>query len=295
VWRLKAAGNGPCAVASFLLIGSLALGMSHPPAHYWYPKSVPGAGQTNDEAIFKLNQEVMEAQPKILDRRLREIGPSRAGFVNFYAITFAPYAEEDVFRRESEMVAALMQQRFAADGRTIQLVNNRGTVRDWPWATPLNLKRAIDRVAEVMDREKDVLFIHLTSHGASDGELSVSFWPLEVEPLAGPDTLIMTAADADHTSYGCGRGSPLTYFGKAMFDEQLRKTWSFESAHAAARTIIEQREQAAGKSDGYSNPQIRVGEGIRPKLAAFEGERASLGARDKAPIQGSGGDGPAGH
>jgi hypothetical protein len=85
---------------------------------------------------------------------------------------------------------------------------------------------------------------------------------------------VMTAADADHTSFGCGKGSTLTYFGRAMFDEQLRRTWSFEKAHTAARSVIEQREQEAGKTDGFSNPQIKVGERIRATLATLEAQRA---------------------
>ena len=76
----------------------------------------------------------------------------------------------------------------------------------------------------------------------------------------------MTAADAEHTSYGCGRGSELTFYGRALFDEQLRQTRDFEQAHAAARKLIEQREIEAGKTDGYSNPQISVGTTIRPLL-----------------------------
>jgi hypothetical protein len=79
----------------------------------------------------------------------------------------------------------------------------------------------------------------------------------------------MTAADAEHTSYGCGHKSELTFFGRAMYGEQLRTTHSFEVAHAQARKVIEQREKEAGKTDGYSNPQIAVGEAIRPKLAAL--------------------------
>ncbi|UUZ54811.1 hypothetical protein LP419_01870 [Massilia sp. H-1] len=56
----------------------------------------------------------------------------------------------------------------------------------------------------------------------------------------------MTASDADHTSYGCGRKSPLTFFGRAMYDEQLRtKTRSFAEAHAAARLVIDLREKEA--------------------------------------------------
>ena len=76
----------------------------------------------------------------------------------------------------------------------------------------------------------------------------------------------MTAADAEHTSYGCGHRSELTFFGRAMFDEALRKTRSFEAAFVEAVPVIKQREIDAGKEDGFSNPQIRVGEGIRPVL-----------------------------
>ena len=70
----------------------------------------------------------------------------------------------------------------------------------------------------------------------------------------------MTAADAQHTSYGCGKRSKLTFFGRALFDEQLRTTHSFEQAFAAAVPVIRQREIEAGKDDGFSNPQISVGE-----------------------------------
>jgi hypothetical protein len=81
----------------------------------------------------------------------------------------------------------------------------------------------------------------------------------------------MTASDADHTSYGCGKKSDLTFFGRAMYDEQLRnQTLSFEKAHAAARLVIDKREKEAGKDDGYSNPQIKVGARIRPYLERLQ-------------------------
>jgi hypothetical protein len=96
----------------------------------------------------------------------------------------------------------------------------------------------------------------------------------------------MTAADAEHTSYGCGRLSELTFFGRAVYDEQLRRhTRSFEAAHAAARPLIEQREQQAGKTDGYSNPQIRAGSAIRARLALLQArlDTALAGAGDRLP------------
>ena len=96
-----------------------------------------------------------------------------------------------------------------------------------------------------------------------------------IAPLADPGTLVMTAADAEHTSYGCGRGSELTFFGRAMFDEQLRRTHSFEDAHREARGVIERRERDAGKSDGHSNPQLSAGPGIRERLARLEVQLAA--------------------
>ena len=73
-----------------------------------------------------------------------------------------------------------------------------------------------------------------------------------------------------------------TIFQKAIsagdvYDEQLRSsTRSFEAAHAAARKVIEQREQEAGKTDGYSNPQIAVGTEIKARLAELEARLAAV-------------------
>jgi hypothetical protein len=252
---------------------------------------------------WRPTQAMMEAQSGALLSALDAVQAQRPGVVDVYSITFAPYAEENVFSREASMVTQVMAQRFDAKGRQLQLQNHALTAATLPWATGLNLQRAIDRMAQKMNREEDILFLHLTSHGARNGHLAASFEPLEVdeispellkswldaagihhrvisisacysgawiEPLSNPNTLVMSAADAHHTSYGCGLKSDLTFFGRAMFDEQLRTTHSFETAHAAARTAIEQREKEAGKDDGYSNPQIFVGEKIRAKLTELE-------------------------
>ena len=305
-WRSGTQRARPRGFALALLGGTLLLSPWTQPMPLWYADE--SAANARAAQPLRLTQELLESQPRTLADRLSAIAPQRPGVIDVYAITFAPYAEEDVFMRESRMVAGVIEDRFDARGRTIELVNHRDTLRLWPWATPLNLQRAIQRAAERMDRDEDVLFIHLTSHGAKSGELAAGFWPLTIdavtpqalkrwldeagirhrvisisacysgswiEPLASDDTLVMTAADADHTSFGCGRGSALTYFGRAMFDEQLRKTWSFEAAHAEARLVIDKREREAGKDDGYSNPQIRVGTAIREHLARLALQRRS--------------------
>ncbi len=324
--------------AAALVVAMLALGMFGMPYGYWQAdrpaQAVAKAGATarsasaaasdaggGDDAeadtgpetpMLKLSQAVFESQQRMLAAQLDAIAPERPGVVDLYAVTFAPYADVDVFMRESAVVASVMESRFDTRGRTLQLVNNVATVDRLAWATPLNLKRAIDRMAQRMNRDEDILFLHLTSHGGADGRLAAEFFPLTVDeltprmlrrwlddagvrnrvisisacfsgswvaPLANEDTLVMTAADADHTSYGCGSKSTLTFFGQAMYDEQLRHTWSFEDAHAASRKLIDQRERAAGKEDGYSNPQISVGSRIRARLKLLEARLAASAAR----------------
>jgi hypothetical protein len=256
-----------------------------------------------------LSQETIETQQVVLQRALEQVAPERPGVTDVYGIVFAPYGEEDVFRRESAMVAGVLAQRFDAQGRVLQLVNHMDTAETLPWATPLNLRRAIAAVAKRMDRERDLLVVYMTSHGAQDFQLAASNPPLQVDtispgelraaldeagirhrviaisacysggwvgPLAGDSTLVMTAADANNTSYGCGALSELTFFGRALFDEQLRKMHSFERAFAAAVPLIRKREDEAGKSDGFSNPQISVGARLRPVLAELEKRLAAM-------------------
>ncbi|MFL6659608.1 MAG: C13 family peptidase [Massilia sp.] len=284
------------AIATVVFSYALAIFLAPQPA-YWREKADPAAERVEP---LRFTQDVVENQSPLLEEKVDALAPQRPGIADMYTITFAPYEGEEVFRRETRMVNEVMAKRFDATGRGLQLLNHREHLEDMVWATPTNLQRAIEGIAATMDKDEDVLFIHMTSHGASDGEMAVNFWPLEVDPvtpkdlrkwlddagikhrvisisacyagnwvapLANDDTLVMTASDADHTSYGCGKRSPLTFFGRAMYDEQLRNsTLDFEAAHAASRKIIDQREKEAGKSDGYSNPQIKVGSRIRPYL-----------------------------
>lgn len=254
-------------------------------------------------AKLELTQDTYEVQQGLWREIGATLAPQRPGVVDVYGIVFSPYADEDVFLRDSTMAANVIEQRFDAAGRVIHLANHATTADRLPWATPANLDRAIAMVGEKMDRENDVLVIYLTSHGANDFKLAASNPPMDVDsvspgelrqaldnagivnrvivisacyaggwlgPIADDHTLVMTAADATHTSYGCGARSQLTFFGRAVFDEQLRKTHSLEDAFNAAVPVIRKREEEAGKDDGFSNPQMLVGDKIRPVLKAVQ-------------------------
>jgi len=265
---------------------------------------IPDEAYSDEEfASFELSQENFESQQAMLKDALKAITPSASDEREVYGLVYAPY-DEDVFLRESAMVKKVLEERFDARGRVVLLVNNTATVAELPWATGLNLERSLRALAEAMDTERDVLVLYLTSHGGDDFKLAAMNWPLEVDdlqadqlramldefgiryrviavsacysggwigPLQNEDTLVMTAADSDHTSYGCGSKSELTFFGRAVFDEQLRKTLSFEQAFNAAMPVIRQREMAAKKDDGFSNPQIFVGKNVRVILDELAG------------------------
>lgn len=307
------------AAFSLALVGVVGVGMWQFPERPWVPAADAlalddtGAGTTGMAAappVLALTQSVFEAQQALWREQLLTLAPERPGVTDVYGLVFAPYADENVFRRESTMVSELLEQRFDAAGRVMHLLNHAETAASHAWATPENLQRALAALAGRMDRENDVLVVYMTSHGARNHELAASHGPLQVapvtpemlrrwlddagirnrviavsacysggwvEPLATDSTLVMTAADATHTSYGCGTRSELTFFGRAVFHEQLRQTHSFEQAFAAAVPLIQQREVDAGKADGFSNPQIRVGERIRPVLAALAARLAGAG------------------
>ncbi len=291
-----------------VFIGVFAITAWQFPDRAWQAEQPEAAQQARPR--LELSQEAFETQQALLNKVVTDIAAERPGVVDVYGLVFSPYAQEDVFLREGRMVAQVLAERFDATGRIVHLANHASTLDSLPWATPTNLDRAVEAIAQRMDREHDVLIVYLTSHGASDFKLAAANPPLQVDtispgdlrkaldnagvknrviaisacfsggwlgPLADEHTLVMTAADATHTSYGCGRLSELTFFGRAVFDEQLRKTHSLEQAFAAAVPIIRRREDEAGKDDGFSNPQISVGEKIKPVLRELE-KRLDAGA-----------------
>jgi hypothetical protein len=247
------------------------------------------------------DEDVFYRQPVLLARELQSLRPGRKGQVDVFFIGMAGYGMQDVFRREIDSVAQIFRDRFGADGHVVRLVNNSKTLLDMPVASVTSLKAALKRVAEVMDKNKDVLVLYMTSHGSADHRFSLVLWPLAfhdldpkvlrealdesgirnrvviiaacysggfVKPLESPDTLVITAAAADRTSFGCSNEAEWTYFGKAYFDEALRQTHSFTKAFETAKPVIRERE----KKDRYdpSNPQMSLGAAIEGKLVQLE-------------------------
>ena len=248
-----------------------------------------------------LQEDVFHAQGGLLGANLAALRPQRAGMADLYFVGFAPYGTQDVFGKELQTVSRLMRERFDAAGRSLLLSNDPATLGDLPIASATNLRAALERVGQIMDADEDVLFLYITTHGSEDGELSVELEPLEqsqirpaalsrmlhdsgikwkvlvisacysggfIESLKDENTLIITATDASNQSFGCDNGEDFTWFGKAYFDEALRRTRSFTEAFEFARQALAQREREQKLT--ASNPQMYVGAAIKDKLAGLE-------------------------
>ena len=63
-----------------------------------------------------------------------------------------------------------------------------------------------------------------------------------------PDTMVITAADATHPSFGCRDGAEWTYFGDAFFNTAMRRATSLRDAFNEARDIVRKRELRTGST-----------------------------------------------
>lgn len=283
---------------------------------YWLPQGALWMPRYDERAAYAAQsfhtlaeEKAFYAQQGALERALDALQPQRPGVPDLYVLAAGLYAGEDVFMKEIGMITTLLNDRFDAAGRTVTLLNNVKTLESHPIASLTSITRALRHVGEVMNVDEDVLMLYVTSHGSEKHELVVDFRPLRfasIEPeklktalaesgirwkilvisacyaggfidaLKDERTLIITAASADRTSFGCGAGSDATYLAQALFGEALKKTYSFEQAYAQARTMIEGWEREKGQTP--SLPQIFVGAEIRAKLAQVE-QRLAARAR----------------
>ena len=247
-----------------------------------------------------LQEDVLYRQPQLLQEALQRIEPAHGAAPAMYFLGFAPDAEQNVFMREMDSVVKIFDRRFATPAHTLALISNARTLHTVPMATRTGLGLALRRFGAVM-RDDDVLFLYLTSHGSRDHRLAVEFGPLQlddltpaalkdmldaagikwrvivisacysggfIDTLRSDDTLVITAAARDRTSFGCSDEETFTYFGKAYFDEALRHTDSFIDAFYLARKSVTAKEKAEGFQP--SDPQISVGRNIETKLRNFE-------------------------
>ena len=289
--------------AAALLATPLWFGPILLPETGWWEQPDTAIAASDPDYPSPASEEVLIKQPELLYDALNDLEEASPGKTELYFVGFAPYAAEDVFRKDMDVARELFESRFDTDGRSVVLINNPRTVLDQPLATVSNLRATLSVVGDLIDQDQDVVMVYLTSHGTRDHRLSVEFPPLEldsltpdalkqmlddagikwriivvsacysggfIDPLKNDYTLIMTASSADRTSFGCGATSDATYFGDALFQHALRFEDSFVRAFQVARERIAERERAEHRRP--SQPQLYVGTEMAAKLPSLEAE-----------------------
>jgi len=288
-------------VALVLLVASpWVLGFLNLDTRLWVPPEAEEAQAEEDQGQAEALFYDQPARIAAAVERVRLTNPGKAGV---YFVGFAGDGDPAVFRREAQYASEVFGERFGSSDRQVLLINDVEDHDSYPLASVTGLGQTLKLLATRMDPENDVLVLFLTSHGSKDGlEVQNGSLPLaQLEPsdlrealddagirwrvivvsacyagvfidaLQSDTTAVITAADAEHTSFGCEEDRDLTWFGEAFLKDSLPGSASLEDAFHKASALIAQREEAGHQS--HSNPQLSMGTLIRKKLGELEAAR----------------------
>ncbi len=244
---------------------------------------------------------VMYAQRSLVETSLSKLAPSRKGTPELFVLALAGDGGENTFLNEAVYAQALFERRFGAQKHSQILVNHPRTTARYPLASLTNLRATLKGMAQKMDLEEDILFLFLTSHGSPTHEFALRLAPLPLnqitpvtlaralaqagirrrvvlvsacysggylDALSGPQTVVMTAARSDRTSFGCGGDFETTYFGRAYLLEALNQHKDLLKAFQSAEKSVSEREIKEGQLASF--PQVRVGEQSLAMLAQWK-------------------------
>jgi hypothetical protein len=294
---LTGAWQGTAAVAVLLLLGVFSTGYRAADLKPSIWSAAPGEQEADAELAPADAESLLfdqrEAIDEAVDGMAANVGPKPAVFF----IGFAGVGEQRVFAEEIKLAAQVVGARFDAADRELLLINDRRDFDTYPLATLSGLQYALSAVAQKMDPDRDILFLALSSHGSPDPLLAVSNAGLPLAqvsaedlegalrdsgikrriivisacyaggflpPLENPDTIVIAAAAADKTSFGCSDDRDLTYFGEAFYRDALPNASSLEDAFTRAKSAIAAREKT--ENEIPSDPQAFFGSELRTVL-----------------------------
>ena len=246
------------------------------------------------------SEEAFYAQSKLLNKSLDSIQLGEFTQSHWYFLGVAGASYQDVFMSEVERIHEQFDTRFGTFGRSAILVNNPMTRNVIPIASETSMEMMLRRMGQQMNRENDVLFLYMTSHGLPN-QFEMENAPLaldQVNPkwlkdaldksgirwrvivisacysgsfvpaLQDDNTLIITASAADRTSFGCSNEADYTYFGRAFFDQAMRDQSSIRGAFEQAKATVTKWELAQDVES--SEPQWSIGKNMELMLPQLE-------------------------
>ena len=245
-------------------------------------------------------EDAFYAQSRVLSKSLEDVQYGEFAQSHWYFLGVAGVGYQDVFKSEVERIKEQFDTRFGTFGRSIMLVNNPETRTKTPIASRTSMEMALRRIGQQMNRESDVLFLYMTSHGLPN-QFEMENAPIDlndVDPkwlkdtldksgirwrvivisacysgsfvpaLQDDNTLIITASAADRASFGCSNEADYTYFGRAFFDQAMREQTSVSAAFEQTKGTVAQWEKAQGFE--ASEPQWSIGKNMEFMLPQLE-------------------------
>ncbi len=267
----------------------------------WTPGEVEAG--VSDQEIAERETALFEQADRI-DQALEKVQRDESPRAEAFFLGFAGVGDEKVFAQEVGLASRVIGERYRTSDRQLSLVNDERDLNGGPLASVSGLDYALHGLASRMKLDRDVLFLAISSHGASDSAIAVSNseFPLTdltpqdladalrdagikwrvilvsacyaggfIEPLRDAQTIVITAAAADRTSFGCSSDSDLTYFGEAFYRDALPEAGSLRDAFEKAKSAIAARESAEGETP--SNPQASFGAEIEERLTGISQSR----------------------
>jgi hypothetical protein len=265
----------------------------------WAPLELEAPQASTDRSPAD-EESILFAQAGRIDARLAAISRGSAAAPAAFFLGFAGVGDEKVFAQEIGLAADVMARRYPIDGRSLSLINDERDLENAPLASVSGLRYALRGLASRMDVQRDVLFLAISSHGSQDPAIVVanSDLPLDdltpdgleealeesgikwrviiisacyaggfIDALKNPRSIVLTAAAADRTSFGCGSDSDLTYFGEAFYRDALPGSRSLREAFDKAKGAIAARERR--EHEEPSKPQAWFGGEMESKLDAM--------------------------
>jgi hypothetical protein len=264
--------------------------------------AAPEVAEAGDGADSPADAEaVLFEQSGRIDRALAAIRSDASPGPKAFFLGFAGVGEQKVFAQEIGLASRVLSERYGMQSRALSLINDQRDLERAPLASVSGLKYALRGLAARMNLGNDVLFLVISSHGSREREIAVSNSELPlndvtdedlaealsasgiqwrviiisacyaggfIESLKNPRTIVITAAAADRTSFGCSSDRDLTYFGEAFFRDALPEAPSLRDAFERAKSAIALRERR--ERVDASRPQAYFGAELEAKLAAMK-------------------------
>ncbi len=259
---------------------------------YYEPIIVPAPEDSAESSHDPIDIEALYgAQGPLMSDQIAALAPERPGQPDVYALLLGGTADQSVFLSEVENVGSILAAQYGSASRMVRLVNSDDDPLRYPMANRSNLEAALTALSARAGPE-DLMFLFLTSHGRRDifslsfdeagtsnltaGDFAAMLDRVGIGPsvivvsachsgsfiddIAAADRLVITAARADRTSFGCKDGGDWTEFGRSFFDVALQSEPDPRLAFAKALPDIERKEVEAERR--ASLPQISEGAGI---------------------------------